>query len=522
MKIYSTIYNSLCLILIIVLGNSCNRLEQKKFVAPVEQIIRIDSTKIGVTTILSDLNVPWEIAWGPDNQIWFTEQSGTISKVDPHTGKKKLLLDITHEVYRQRTLGLLGMVIYPDKKQHYLIVDYTTHTGKDSILVSRLVRYTYTNDTLKNPFILLEIPGGPGGHNGSRVAVSPDGKVFWSTGDATRDKNAQDILSLNGKILRLNIDGSIPIDNPYPGSPVWSFGHRNSQGLVFTPEGILFNSEHGDATDDEVNLIQKSRNYGWPNVEGYCNTPDEKAYCDSTGIAEPIKAWTPCIAPSGIDYYHSAKIPEWNNSILLVTLKGSSFRVLKLNKQGNSIISEKIYFQNQFGRLRDICVSPTGDIYISTSNRDWNPLGVPKKNDDRIIRIGKISEVDNLSQVNINDVADAASGRVSLPESSSPGNTIYTNYCASCHKKDGSGVAGTFPALRNNQYVTGEKRLLTKIVLKGSVALPIKNQYEKSEKMPAFNFLNDQQIADVLTYIRQTWGNHADSISNEEVKKTRK
>lgn len=523
MKIIIIIHGFLCLFLFAAFCSSCNRSQQeKKFFAPVEQIIHLDSTKIGVSTILPDLNVPWEIAWGPDDQIWFTEQSGTISKVDPHTGKKKTLLTIP-EVYRQGTLGLLGMVIYPDKKQPYLFVDYT-HKRKDSMLVSRLVRYTYTADTLKDPLILLEIPGNTG-HNGSRIAASPDGKIFWTTGDAAKNNNAQDISSLNGKTLRLNIDGSIPKDNPFPGSPVWSRGHRNIQGLVFTPLGILFSSEHGDATDDEINIIQKKGNYGWHNVAGFCDTPDEKAFCDSTPVIVPIKAWTPTIAPSGIDYYRSVKIPEWNNSILLATLKATSFRVLLLNKEKNAVISEKIYFQNQFGRLRDICVSPNGDIYVSTSNRDWNPLGVPKKHDDRIIRLAKISNQDNLSKIDTNGVTDYSSTQVVTESKSiSSAGAIYNSYCASCHIEDGNGKVNIFPALHKNQHVTGDKKLLIAIILKGSAAVPatVRDQYDQGEKMPAFSFLNDQQIADVLTYIRHNWGNHADSISNVEVKKIRK
>lgn len=484
----------------------------------IEEYIQLKNTTLGVTTIASHLNVPWEIAWGPDDQIWFTEQSGTISKVNPRNGKKKLLLTIPG-VYRKRTLGLLGMAIYPDKKMPYVFVDYT-HKKKDSTVISRLVRYTYTADTLKDPLILLEVPASTG-HNGSRVAVSPDGKVFWATGDAAKNPNAQDIKSLNGKILRLNIDGTIPADNPIPGSPVWSRGHRNIQGLVFTPDGELFSSEHGDATDDELNIIQKGGNYGWYNVQGYCDLPEEKAYCDSTPIIEPIKAWTPTIAPSGIDYYHSNKIPEWNNSILMATLKATSFRVLHLNKEKTAIVSEDIYLQNQYGRLRDICVSPDGDIYVSTSNRDWNPLGVPKPDDDRIIRIAKISDKE-VSKMNKNILTEDHSKEMPVSKIESPGATIYKGYCASCHKEDGNGVAGSFPALNKNEIVSGDKSTLIQIVLQGEAAIKSENKTQSSEQMPAFGFLNDRQIADVLTYIRSEWNNHADSVSSVEVAETRR
>jgi glucose/arabinose dehydrogenase/cytochrome c2 len=503
-----------------ILFTSCNTSsERQKFMAPVEKIIKLDSTKIGVSTIISDLNVPWEIAWGPDNQIWYTEQSGTISKVDPHSGKKKTLLTIP-EVYRYRTLGLLGMAIYPEKQKHYLVVNYT-HKREDSTIESMLVRYTYTADTLKDPLVLLKVPGSTG-HNGSRVAISGDGKVFWSTGDAQRDKEAQSISSLNGKTLRLNIDGTIPKDNPYPGSPVWSSGNRNIQGLVFTHDGILFSSEHGDATDDEINIVQKIGNYGWPNVEGYCDRPDEKSYCSSTPVIEPIRAWTPTIAPSGIDYYHSNKIPEWNNAILLTSLKATSLRVLRLNKEKNSIVSEKVFFQSDFGRLRDVCVSPDGDVYVSTSNRDWNPLGIPAPHDDRIIRIARISGLDNLTKMKGNEAVSYNSGKEPVPQSLTAGETLYNSYCASCHKQDGKGITGSFPTLVKNPIVTGEKKLLITILLKGAAGIPNANKTKYGERMPAFSFMNDQQIADVVTYIRGNWGNQGDSVNASEVKIIRK
>ncbi len=136
---------------------------------------------------------------------------------------------------------------------------------------------TRTADTLKDPLLLLEYPGNTG-HNGSRVIISPDGKVMLATGDAARYPNAPDTASLNGKVLRMNIDGSVPADNPYPGNYMWSRGHRNIQGLAYTSGGGFFASEHGDATDDELNLVQKTGYYAWPHIEGYADRPKEKNY----------------------------------------------------------------------------------------------------------------------------------------------------------------------------------------------------------------------------------------------------
>jgi glucose/arabinose dehydrogenase len=230
-----------------------------------------DSTRISVNTVISGLNAPWEISWGPDNWIWITEQGGTISRVNPQTGEKKELIRIS-EVLRLRSLGLLGMAFHPDfKKYPYVFVDYTTR--KDSInIICKLVRYRYANDKLIEPKTLLAIPGNTG-LNGSRIVISPDRKIMFATGDAITETNAQDIKSLNGKVLRLNLDGSVPADNPIKGSLVWSWGHRNIQGLVYGPDNILYASEHGDASDDELNIIQKGKNYGWIRVEGFCDQP---------------------------------------------------------------------------------------------------------------------------------------------------------------------------------------------------------------------------------------------------------
>src|SRR5699024_6165506 len=303
----------------------------------------------------------------------------------------------------------------------------------------------------------------------------------------------------NGKVLRLNMDGSIPEDNPYPDKPVWALGFRAPEGLTFTPHGKLFLSTHGPASDDEVNLIKKGDNYGWPDVLGYVDLPEEQKINDSISITEPLKAWTHTIAPAGIAYYHSDKIPEWNNSLLLVTLKGSSLRVLKLNEEKDSIISEKSFFENKFGRLRDICVSPSGDVYISTSNRDWKKAGKGQADDDRIIRIAKINKTtDNLSQVDIENAIpqrEVISKPLALRKD---GKSLYQSYCSSCHRADGEGVGKTFPALNNNSLIN-QKEILIKIILNGDEAIPLASKNESGQEMPSFDFLDDDQVANILT-----------------------
>lgn len=511
---------------------SCNRdTAQEKFNIPVEKVVQLDGdTELGITSVATNLNVPWEIAWGPDGQIWFTQQSGTVSKVDPHSGKITHLLAVA-DVYRKRTLGMLGMAVSLDKKNPYVFIDYTVE--KDSAKQgtpewgsSRLVRYRYNEkmDTLTDPFIMLEVPsaGSKNGHNGSRVDISPDGRVFWTTGEIFFHELAQDTSSPNGKILRLNMDGTIPADNPFPENPVWSLGHRNSQGLVFTPDGVLISVEHGEASDDELNIIRKGKNYGWPGVEGMCNLPGEIVFCDSMHVVEPIMDWTPTIAPSGIDYYNSKRIPAWTHSVLMATLKDMSLRVLKLNPGEDSVVSEKIYFKGYFGRLRDICISPDGDVYVSTSNRDWNPMGKPEANDDRIIRIAKISNRDNLSKVGTRKPVPVDS-LVAPQKELSASAGLYKSFCSSCHKMDGNGVPHSFPNLNDNPIVNGEKDYLIDIVLQGDIAVPEaeKAKWGGEGGMPAFNFLKDEEITDIVNYIRTSWQNNSSTISAEDVKKVR-
>lgn len=509
--------------------------QEKRELKSPEQVLNLDSTDITIETIAAHLDVAWEITWGPDNWIWFTEQNGSVSKVNPATGEQKLLLRIVPDVYRHRTLGLLSMTLHPDMKNHpYVFLNYT-YRKKDE-LWSRWVRYTYTGTTLNEPFVFLEVPADIG-HNGSRIIFAPDGKLMLATGDADHRNNAanggnaQNMQSLSGKILRLNIDGTIPADNPFPESPVWAKGLRVPQGLVYASNGNLYSAEHGHTTDDEVNLIKKGGNYGYPNIAGACNEPEEKEFCATHNVIEPIIAWTPTVAPAGLDYYNNSAIPEWQNSLLLVTLKTQSLRVLKLNEKGDQVINESVYFEKEFGRLRDICVSPEGDIYISTSNRDWNPVeGFPQSTDDRIIKISsnKKSKTHqkNISSSNQQKIKKEPkkepvkpSKNAQAAQSPPPGLATYKSYCASCHKEDGTGVPGTFPPLKGAPQVQGDKNALIKIVVQG-LSGPIEvNGVDYNMEMPAFNFLSDTQIADVVEYIRSEFGNINDTVTPDEVKK---
>jgi len=334
------------------------------------------AVEIKDSVIMSNLNFPWEILWGPDNFIWMTERGGKISRVNPATGAVSSVLTIT-EVESTGEGGLLGMVLHPDfasTPQVFVVYDYDNGSGYKE----KVVRYDYNGTTLNNPFTIIDNISASNIHNGSRLAISPDLKLFITTGDASDPANAQNVSSKNGKILRVNLDGTIPADNPVAGNPYWSWGHRNPQGLVFANDK-LFSSEHGPNNDDEINIIEKGRNYGWLNVQGFCDQTSEQGFCQSNNIKEPIKAWTPTIATCGLDYYDHDLIPQWKNSLLLATLKDSRLYQLKLDDGFSNITTTNEYFTNKYGRMRDICISPGGKVYICTSNGG----------NDKIIEIAK-------------------------------------------------------------------------------------------------------------------------------------
>jgi glucose/arabinose dehydrogenase len=293
-----------------------------------------------------------------------TQKSGQISRVNPSTG-------VTIPVYRIPDVqsngegGLLGMILHPNfSTTPYVYVSY--NYNRTNGYKQKIVRFTYNGSSLTDAFILLDNIEAANIHNGSRLFISGD-KLFITTGDAANQSLPQNTNSLNGKVLRINLDGSIPADNPVANSPVWTSGHRNAQGLVMAGNQ-LFISEHGPSTDDEINVIEKGRNYGWPNVHGNCNTAEEQSFCAVNNVKEPLQVWTPTIAVSGMEFYDKDLLPQWKNSLLIATLKNSRLYQLKLNNERTSVIEINEYFNNKYGRLRDVCVAPNGKVYLCTGN----------------------------------------------------------------------------------------------------------------------------------------------------------
>jgi len=324
-------------------------------------------TENGIRIVKTGLNHPWEIIWGKDDHIWMTERDGRISSIDPSNGNTLFTYTIS-DVDSRGEGGLLGMALDPEfEKNGFIYVSYNYSEGGE--YHEKLVRFTRSGNSLTDLKILLKGIEAAGIHNGSRLWISQDAKpkIFMTTGDAANQSLPQKTSTLNGKVLRLNLDGTIPGDNPFPNNPVWSYGHRNSQGLVVA-NGIMYNSEHGPTYEDEVNIIENARNYGWPEVMGPCDGT-AISFCNSHRVKEPI--WSSgggTIAVCGLDYYNYDLIPEWKHSLIMLTLKDASIRQLKLSADGQTITATKTWFDGKWSRLRDLCVAPDGKVYISTSN----------------------------------------------------------------------------------------------------------------------------------------------------------
>lgn len=324
-----------------------------------------------VYRIIADSLVnPWEIKQIDNDWIIFTERIGKVSKLNISTGERKLLLKFG-DVLQVSESGLLGMELhpnFPDTPYVYLVYTY----GSLPRFWEKVVRYRYATDTLVEPLKLLDSINAFYIHDGSRLMIGTDRKLYITTGDADLPESALDNNSLNGKVLRINLDGSIPEDNPF-GNAVWSFGHRNAQGIVEV-KGKIIISEHGPETDDEINIIQKGRNFGWPRVIGYCddNYPGEKEYCAQNNVIEPVISLYPevTIAVAGLEYYSNPENSVWDNSFILATLKAGILFLFKMNDDLSKVDTMIPLIKNQFKRLRCVRKLRDGRIIIGTSNYD--------------------------------------------------------------------------------------------------------------------------------------------------------
>ena len=343
---------------------------------------------VKVEIVAENLKIPWSIAWAPDGTIFFTERDGHLRTIQDGIVSESIFSVDVGGVEG----GLLGIALDPNfEDNHYIYLYYTYNDFLST--KNKVVRYVESNLSLSEDKILIdEIPGGPF-HDGGRIKFGPDGKLYITTGDAGNVDLAQDKSSIAGKILRINSDGTIPGDNPFSDSPIYSIGHRNPQGLDWDDSGRLVATEHGPSgfygvEQDEINVIESGLNYGWPDIIG-SQTKE--------GLITPIlntgdDTW----APSGSDFYDGEKIPDWNGKYFVATLRGTHLHMIEFDLENNQVISNQKLFDGEFGRHRDVATGPDGYLYILTSNKDGR--GAPQLNDDKILRVVPLNEINNFEQ----------------------------------------------------------------------------------------------------------------------------
>lgn len=367
----------LSMLLFSSLGAACNNTKE------VAGNDTLQTDELSVTTLAGDFDTIWDLAWGPDDVIWVTERGGEISRVDPASGAVTEVGSV--QVSEIGEGGLMGLTFHPDFVTQPWV--YAAHTYSSGGTRNRVVRMRFDGTALGSPEVVIDNLPGSSIHNGSRLAIGPDRKLYVTTGDASNTALPQDRNATAGKVLRLELDGQPAAGNPFSNA-TWSYGHRNPQGMVFLPDGTLFLSEHGPADNDEINRVETGRNLGWPTVHGKCDGDvggGEQAFCQANNVVEPLANWTPTIAPAGLDYYNASLIPAWSGSLLFTALKGAALYRMSLSADGRSITGQEVLFQGQYGRLRDVLVAPDGTVYLGTSNRDGR--GSPRSGDDRILRI---------------------------------------------------------------------------------------------------------------------------------------
>jgi len=320
-----------------------------------------DAPKIAVYG--QKLEVVWALAFLPDGGLMATERKGTVNLIDKEGNVKKIFT--VSGVLQTGESGLHGIAIHPDFENNQFVYLYYTYRGNGDNTQNRVSRFKFDGKTFSEEKIIVDAIPGAVFHDGGRIKFGPDGFLYITAGDALNPSLAQDVNSLAGKILRVDDGGNPATGNPF-GSHVFSYGHRNPQGIAWDSEGRLWETEHGQSQTDEFNLIEPGKNYGWPTIRG-----DQKA--------ESLK--TP-VLHSGEDTWAPAGAAFFDGSIFFGGLRGQALYQARLQDDSATLTT---HFKGELGRIRDVVLGPDGFLYITTSNRDGR--GSPAPEDDKILRI---------------------------------------------------------------------------------------------------------------------------------------
>lgn len=340
-------------------------------------------TQFRIETVVGGLEVPWSIVFAPDGRMLFTERPGRVRVFENGKLRAEPLATIS-DVEPSGESGLMGLTLHPQFAQNYLL--YLAYAYRGDGKRVRVVRYREAGSALSDRKVIIEDIPAAQFHAGCRLRFGPDAKLYVTTGDATERELAQKLDSLAGKILRLNDDGSVPSDDPFVNQQgarpeIWSSGVRNPQGIDWQPSANnLFETEHGPSGfdgpggGDEVNIIEKGMNYGWPVIH-HTQT--------GAGLESPLLEYTPAVAPASGMFYRGSAFPEFKNNFLFGCLRGTC--IIRVVLDGRRVVSQERLLEGSYGRIRDVAEGPEGAIYFSTSNRDGR--GSQAANDDRILKL---------------------------------------------------------------------------------------------------------------------------------------
>ncbi len=393
------------IVFLIILVSGCSseekKTEQTSSTSSSSSDIHFWESTFQLYPVVKNMEIPWDMVYDSEGYIWFTEKKGNVYRLKDRTWELEHIHTID-EVFmsQEENSGLHSMMLHPQWPDSSYVYCHYTYTK----FQSKLVRYHF--DQASNKLIfdrnIFDPLHAERSHNGSRMTIDEQGCILFCIGEAYRFDPALDTNDYSGKVLRFNPDGSVPEDNPF-GNHVWSIGHRNPQGLYYGSNGILYSAEHGPATDDEINIIEKGGNYGWPKVLGYCDTEEEKEYCATHKVNEPLWAWTPTEAPSSIAYYGSDYFPEWKNSLLQCFLKGGRMHWLPLTEDGRTALDEYRFFCADIIRIRDVLITPDGRVFLTSSNMEVHkPPSFPE--DDKVFEVINLNKEGELKlQFTAND-----------------------------------------------------------------------------------------------------------------------
>ena len=383
---YQWLTRLLCALLLIQLFSvaaSCTQIAGGK-AQSVEDVFLPDGDTVTVEVWVKNLEVPWSLVFLPDGRALVSERPGRIRLIQDGNLQEKPYLSV--DAARVGEAGLMGIAVHPQfPMEPYIYAMYTYRKGGD--LLNRVARFRDRGGTGSFDRVIIDTIPGARFHDGGRIAFGPDGMLYVTTGENFISALAQDLSSLAGKVLRVTPEGNIPADNPFIDSPVYSYGHRNPQGIAWQPDtGRLFESEHGPSGEfgrfahDEINIITKGGNYGWPHVIGSLG---KEPYID------PIIVWKETTPPGGITFYKGNLLGHLRGDLFVATLRSRALVRIKFDADTRIQKIERWFAQDfksgRYGRLRDVVSGPDGALYFTSSNRDGR--GNPASDDDKIYRI---------------------------------------------------------------------------------------------------------------------------------------